>query len=48
MKTVSIPYPEGLPQSLKLSDSEFADEMLSINIQAEETDKETDALKTLK
>lgn len=27
MKTVSIPYPEGLPQSLKLSDSEFAEEV---------------------
>lgn len=27
MKTVSIPYPEGLPQSLKLSDSEFAEEI---------------------
>jgi hypothetical protein len=27
MKTVSIPYPEGLPQSLKLSDSEFAGEI---------------------
>lgn len=87
MKTVSIPYPDGLPQSLKLSDSEFADEirfltagklyelgkissgkaakmaamdrvsfleklgrykMPAINIQAEETDKEIEALKTLK
>jgi len=27
MKTVSIPYPEGLPQTLKLSDSEFAEEL---------------------
>ncbi len=27
MKTVTIPYPEGLPQSLKLSDSEFSDEL---------------------
>jgi len=87
MKTVSIPYPEGLPQSLKLSDSEFAGEirflaagklyelckissgktakmavmdrvsfleklgrykMPAINIQAEETDKEIEALKSLK
>lgn len=27
MKTVTIPYPEGLPQTLKLSDSEFAKEV---------------------
>ena len=27
MKTVTIPYPEGLPQTLKLSDSEFAEEV---------------------
>jgi predicted HTH domain antitoxin len=27
MKTVTIPYPEGLPQTLKLSDSEFAEEI---------------------
>ena len=27
MKAVTIPYPEGLPQTLKLSDSEFADEL---------------------
>ncbi len=27
MKTVNIPYPEGLPQTLKLSDSEFAKEV---------------------
>lgn len=27
MKAVTIPYPEGLPQTLKLSDSEFADEV---------------------
>ena len=27
MKTVTIPYPEGLPQTLKLSDSEFAKEL---------------------
>ena len=27
MKTVTIPYPEGLPQILKLSDSEFAEEV---------------------
>lgn len=87
MKTVSILYPEGLPQSLKLSYSEFAGEirflaagklyelgkissgkaakmadmdrvsfleklgrykMPAINIQAEETDTEIEALKTLK
>jgi predicted HTH domain antitoxin len=27
MKTVTIPYPEGLPQTLKLSDSEFTKEV---------------------
>lgn len=27
MKTVAIPYPEGLPQTMKLSDSEFAEEV---------------------
>jgi len=27
MKTVTIPYPEGLPQTLILSDSEFAEEV---------------------
>jgi predicted HTH domain antitoxin len=27
MKTVTISYPEGLPQTLKLSDSEFAEEV---------------------
>ncbi len=27
MKAVTIPYPEGLPQTLKLSDTEFADEV---------------------
>jgi len=27
MKTVTIPYPEGLPQTLKLSDSEFSAEV---------------------
>ena len=25
MKAVTVPYPEGLPQTLKLSDSEFSD-----------------------
>ena len=27
MKTVAVPYPDGLPQTLKLSDSEFAEEV---------------------
>lgn len=27
MKAVTIPYPEGLPQTLKLSDSEFSEEV---------------------
>lgn len=27
MRAVTIPYPEGLPQTLKLSDSEFSDEV---------------------
>jgi len=27
MKAVTVPYPEGLPQTLKLSDSEFAEEV---------------------
>lgn len=27
MKTVTIPYPDGLPQTLKLSDSEFTKEV---------------------
>lgn len=27
MGAVTIPYPEGLPQTLKLSDSEFSDEV---------------------
>ena len=27
MKAVTIPYPEGLPQTLKLSDTEFAEEI---------------------
>ena len=27
MKVVTIPYPEGLPQTLKLSDSEFSEEV---------------------
>ncbi len=27
MKTVTIPYPKGLPQTLKLSDSEFTKEV---------------------
>ena len=87
MKTVTIPYPEGLPQTLKLSDSEFAEElrflaaaklfelgkissgkaakmagvdrvsfleklghykMPAINIQAEEVEKEVEAVKSLK
>lgn len=87
MKTVTIPYPEGLPQTLKLSDSEFAEEvrflaaaklfelgkissgkaakmagvdkvtfleklghykMPAINIQAEEIEKEVEAVKSLK
>jgi predicted HTH domain antitoxin len=86
MKTVSIPYPEGLPQTLKLSDSEFAEEvrflasaklfelgkissgkaakmagldrvsfleklglykMPAINIQAEEAEKEVEAIRSL-
>lgn len=87
MKTVTISYPEGLPQTLKLSDSEFAEEvrflaaaklfelgkissgkaakmagvdkvtfleklghykMPAINIQAEEIEKEVEAVKSLK
>jgi predicted HTH domain antitoxin len=87
MKTVTIPYPEELPQTLKLSDSEFAEEvkflaaaklfelgkissgkaakiagvdkvtfleklghykMPAINIQAEEIEKEVEAVKSLK
>ena len=86
MKTVTIPYPEGLPQTLKLSDSEFAKEvrflaaaklyeigkissgkaakiagldrvsfleklgrykMPAINIQAEEIEKEAEAVRSL-
>jgi len=27
MKTVTIPYPDGLPQTLKLSESEFTEEV---------------------
>lgn len=27
MKTITIPYPDGLPQTLKLSDSEFIEEV---------------------
>jgi predicted HTH domain antitoxin len=87
MKTVSIPYPEGLPQTLKLSDAEFSGEvrflaaaklyelgkissgkaakmvgmdkisfleklvhykMPAINLQAEEIQKEVDAVRSLK
>lgn len=87
MKTVTIPYPDGLPQTLKLSDSEFAEEVRfltaaklfelgkissgkaaklagldrvsfleklghykvpAINIQAEEIDREIEAVKSLK
>ena len=87
MKTVAVPYPDGLPQTLKLSDSEFAEEvrflsaaklfelgrissgkaakmagvdrvsfleklghykMPAINIQAEEIDREVEAVRSLK
>ena len=87
MKTVAVPYPDGLPQTLKLSDSEFAEEvrflsaaklfelgrissgkaakmagvdrvsfleklghykMPAINIQAEEIDREVEAVRFLK
>lgn len=87
MKAVTIPYPDGLPQTLKLSDSEFAEELRffaaaklyelgkissgkaaklagldrvsflkklgnykipAINIQAEEVEKEVEAVKSLK
>lgn len=87
MKAVTIPYPEGLPQTLKLSDTEFAEEIRflaaakfyelgkissgkaakiagldkisfleklgqykipAINIQAEEIDREIEAVRSLK
>jgi predicted HTH domain antitoxin len=87
MKTVSVPYPEGLPQTLKLSDSEFSEEVRflaaakfyelgkissgkaakmaglnrisfieklghykipAINLQAEEIEKEIEAVRSLK